>query len=373
VAERSLDIGRILAGESALSLVAQPIVDLRRAIVVGYELLARFKLETPVSPDIVFAEASRSGLGAELEAFVIERAFELAESVPANCFTTINVDPAHLIRPCVAEVIERQGPLTGIVFELTEHRAIEDLPAVLHACERLRKRGAMIAVDDAGSGYSGLRQILELRPQILKVDRELVSNLHEDDAKRALIQMLGELAGRLDAWLLAEGIELEAELSLLRQLGVPLAQGYFLGRPAPPFAGLTRAAQEVLESAPSSIRNTAMVYSLLEPAVLCREGEDWPKGKLAIRVGDKARPLAMRLVDAHGEHLRAEHELLRVKRESLLTAVAQRAATRVEALRWDPLLCTDDRGDVLGVVRMPRLVCALAEVDPTRRGFPGDA
>jgi hypothetical protein len=197
--------------------------------------------------------------------------------------------------------------------------------------------------------------------------------LHEDDAKRALIQMLGELAGRLDAWLLAEGIELEAELSLLRQLGVPLAQGYFLGRPAPPFAGLTAAAKDVLESAPSSIRNTAMVYSLLEPAVLCREGEDWPAGKLAIRVGGNARPLAMRLVDAHGEHFRSEHELLRVKRESLLTAVAQRAATRVEALRWDPLLCTDERGDVLGVVRMPRLVCALAEADPTRRGFSGDA
>lgn len=369
MSERSIDIGRILADESALTLAAQPIVDLRRAVVVGYELLSRFKLETPLAPDFVFAEATRRGLGEELEALVVGRALELAQRVPANCFTTINVDPAHLISPRVSAVIERHGALGGIVFELTEHRAIDDLPAVLHACELLRKRGALIAVDDAGSGYSGLRQILELRPQILKVDRELVSNLHEDDAKRALIQMLGELAGRLDAWLLAEGVELEAELSLLRQLGVPLAQGYFLGRPAPPYSQLAAEARDTLESAPASIRNTAMVYSVVEPAQICREGEPWPDAKLSIRVGGKARPLAMRVIDAHGEHLRAEHELLRVKRESLLTAVAQRAATRIDALRWDPLVCVDDRGDVLGVVRMPRLICALAEADSRQGGY----
>lgn len=365
----SIDIGRILADETILTLVAQPVVDLRRAEVVGYEILSRFQLESRLPPDRVFAEAARQGLAEELEAFVVERALRLAKSVPPNCFVAINVDPDHLISPRVTEVIRRHGSLAGLVFELTEHRAIDDLPAVLQACELLRKRGALIAVDDAGSGYSGLRQILELRPQILKVDRELVTNLHEDDAKRALIQMLGELAGRLDAWLLAEGVENEAELSLLRQLGVPLAQGYFLGRPSAPFSSITAEAHDVLDGAPSSIRNTAMVYSVVEPAVLCREGDGWPEGKLALRVSGKARPIGMRVVDAHGEHVRSEHELLRVKRESLLTAVAQRAATRVDALRWDPLICVDDRGDVIGIVRMPRLVCALAESEAAPSGY----
>jgi EAL domain-containing protein (putative c-di-GMP-specific phosphodiesterase class I) len=356
-----VDIAALLSDPKRLELVAQPIVDVRRGEVVGYEALARFVVEPRTSPDRVFAEATRQGLGAELEAVVIARGLELAAQKPDNAFLALNVDPGHLMSPAVEAVLDGVTSLAGIAFELTEHRAADDTKELVRRLDGLRRRGAFIAVDDAGSGYSGLKQILELRPQILKVDRELVTNVHEQDAKYAMIQMLGELAGRLDAWLLAEGVETDCELSVLRQLGVPLAQGYFLARPSPPWGELLPDAREQLLAAPPSLRQFRMIRALLEPCTTCRGEEGWPNASLSLRVTAEGRPLAMRFVVAGAVNVREEHELLRVKPDSSLPAVAQRAAMRSERVRWDPIVCVDERGNLRGIVRMSRLVCALAD------------
>ncbi|HEX4339974.1 MAG TPA: EAL domain-containing protein [Polyangiaceae bacterium] len=358
------DVRLILAEPSRLELVAQPIIDVRRGVIVGYEALSRFNLEPRTSPDRVFAEATRQGLGSQLEALVITRALELARKIPRNCFFSLNVDPGHLLVPAVRDAVLSQGDLAGIVIELTEHREVDDAKPLIKELESLRSRGAFIAMDDAGSGYSGLRQILQYRPQILKLDRELVSNVNEDDAKRAMIEMLGELAGRLDAWLLAEGIETESELRVLRQLGVPLAQGYFLAKPGTPWAEMLPAAREALSGAPPSASRAQVVRQLLEPCTTCKLGEAWPAEGLAVRVNDEGRPVEMRCTIAGETFTREERELLRVKAESPLGAVAQRAATRLERVRWDPLVCIDDAGLFRGIVRMSRVVYALGEEAP---------
>jgi EAL domain-containing protein (putative c-di-GMP-specific phosphodiesterase class I) len=357
-----VDIQALLDEPARCELVAQPIIDLKRGVVAGYEALSRFQLEPRVAPDRVFAEATRRGLGVALEAVVVERALELAERKPANCFLTINVDPLHLLHDSVKSVLKVPKHLGGIVIELTEHRAVDDMKALGRELDGLRARGAAIAVDDAGSGYSGLTQLLALRPQLLKVDRELVTNVHEDTAKQALIQMLGELAGRLDAWLLAEGIETESELSVLRQMRLPLAQGYFLGKPAPPWAEITPAARALLHGIKASDARLEAVRSLVEPCVTCQGEQGWPEAaSVALRVSAEGRPLAMRLVIDGRDALRSEHELLRVKPQSPLSAAAQRAMTRSERLRWDPIVCIDESGHFRGIVRMHRLVSALAE------------
>jgi EAL domain-containing protein (putative c-di-GMP-specific phosphodiesterase class I) len=357
-----LDIRALIAEPERCELVAQPIIDMKRGVVAGYEALSRFRLEPRTAPDRVFAEATRLGLGVDLEMVVVSRALELARRKPANCFLSINVDPLHLLDPRLQAVLMAPPSLGGVVVELTEHRAVEDMKALGRELDRLRARGAAIAVDDAGSGYSGLTQLLALRPQLLKVDRELVTNVDEDAAKQALIQMLGELAGRLDAWLLAEGIETENELSVLRQLHLPLAQGYFLGKPAPPWTDITPDARSfLLEAAPSGGRIPAL-RGLIEPCATCTEAQSWPaESKLALRVDANGRPLAMSVVTEGSPAIRAEHELLRVKPESSLSAVAQRAMTRPERLRWDPIVCVDERGHLRGIVRLHRLVSALAE------------
>lgn len=355
------DVGLLLREPERLTLVAQPIVDLRRGVVVGYEALSRFRLEHPCGPDRVFAAAARAGAAEELEARVIERGLSLAERLPDNCFLTLNVDPGLLTSERMLGLLRERPTLAGIVFELTEHSAIEDLPAVVAVTHLLKERGALIAMDDAGAGYSGLKQILELRPQLLKLDRSLITNLDDDPAKRALVSMIGELGARLDAWLLAEGIETEAELRVLRQLGVPLGQGYFLARPAPPWSPLRVEASAVLTGTPLGVRSPSIAHRLLETCPTCLPGEPWPDEKTAIRLA-VGRPIAMQLVEGAVTRERAEHQLLRVKRESPLAAIAQRAVTRDEACRWDPLVCIDDVGHFVGIIRMPRLVAALAEL-----------
>jgi EAL domain-containing protein (putative c-di-GMP-specific phosphodiesterase class I) len=135
------DIRRLLEEPGRLNLVGQPIIDLRRGAVVGYEILSRFRLEHPTSPDRVFAAAARQGLGAELEARVIERALVLAETLPDNCFLSVNVDPTLLTTARVLDALQQRPSLAGIVFELTEHTAIEDLAGVISAVAWLRERG----------------------------------------------------------------------------------------------------------------------------------------------------------------------------------------------------------------------------------------
>ena len=102
-----------------------------------------------------------------------------------------------------------------MVIELTEHERIDSYAALEPALDRLRAAGALLAIDDAGAGYAGLQHVLSLRPDIIKLDRALVEGLDRDEAKRTLVEMIGTLAGRLDAWLLAEGIETGEELDVL--------------------------------------------------------------------------------------------------------------------------------------------------------------
>jgi EAL domain-containing protein (putative c-di-GMP-specific phosphodiesterase class I) len=361
-----MDIAGLIANPSRIQLVAQPIVDVKRAQIAGYELLSRFDLQTRVSPDRVFAEAERQGLGARLDEMVVRRALELSARRPRNCFVSVNVEPHHLLEPELMAALTEPETLGGIVLELTEHREVADVPALLRVLDRLRERGAIIAVDDAGSGYSGLRQLLELRPQLIKLDRELVTNLHEDSAKIALVQMLGELVGRLDGWLLAEGVETASELRVLQQLGVPLAQGYFLARPAGPWCDLLPAALDLLEARDPSLGRIEVVRQLLEPCAVCSAEASWPAGSLTVRVSASGRPLGMRFEHDNIAYSRAEPELLRVKPGTPLSLIAERAVTRPERVRWDPIVCTDEAGHLVGVVRLQRLISALANSAPAQ-------
>ncbi|MEP4651984.1 MAG: EAL domain-containing protein [Ilumatobacter sp.] len=103
----------------------------------------------------------------------------------------------------------------------------------------LRRSGALIAIDDAGAGHSGLQQILQLRPSIVKLDRSIIEGVDRDESKVAMVEMLGVFANRVDAWLLAEGVETGAEARRLFDLGVPLVQGYFFGRPSDPWSPIS--------------------------------------------------------------------------------------------------------------------------------------
>jgi len=240
----------VLAGTIAVEARFQPIIDLKRRTVVGYEALARFDAVggSHFGPDAWFRAAHEVGRAAELEARVLRAAFAWRADLPRNCFLAVNVEPESLTHRAVRDVFAQQERLGGVVVEITEHRPL-DLDALEAPLAQIRGAGAMIAVDDAGAGYAGLQQVLTLRPAIVKLDKELIAGIDRDEAKAALAEMFGNFANRIDAWMLAEGIETAGEARRLVDLGVPLAQGWFFGRAAMPWSSIDPAAVRELQRA----------------------------------------------------------------------------------------------------------------------------
>jgi EAL domain-containing protein (putative c-di-GMP-specific phosphodiesterase class I) len=119
------------------------------------------------------------------------------------------------------------------VVEITEHEQVDDYDALFGALARLRALGVRIAIDDAGAGYASLRHTLALDPDIVKVDIALTSAIDTDRAKRALTSALISFADEMDITIVAEGIETEASLRTLVDLGVRYGQGFHIARPAP--------------------------------------------------------------------------------------------------------------------------------------------
>jgi EAL domain-containing protein (putative c-di-GMP-specific phosphodiesterase class I) len=214
-------VAGVLADPSRHRLAFQPVVDLQRGTVAGYEALSRFAGPPDAGPDVWFEAAGRHGLGPELDARVLERVVGLRPELPPNCFLTVNLDPNHLVTEPVQRALSAAPTLAGVVIELTEHRPVADYPTLVAAVAELRLRDAKLAVDDAGAGYAGLQHLMLLRPDLVKLDRALVAGCDRDPAKAALIEMLGRFTGQLDAWVLAEGIERMAELESLIRLRVP--------------------------------------------------------------------------------------------------------------------------------------------------------
>ena len=220
----------IILGQELIDIVYQPIWDTRTRSAMGFESLSRFRTEEQRRPDEWFAEANALGTGIELECLAIRKALEGFCRLPHNCYLTINCSPSTVTSETLANALNGQ-PMQRVVIELTEHQKLEDVPALTTALRRYRNAGARIAIDDAGSGYSGLQQILELEPDIIKLDRFFVRSIELDASKRAMAAALATFARAVDSAIIAEGVETVEELGTLNALGFKHVQGYLLGKP----------------------------------------------------------------------------------------------------------------------------------------------
>lgn len=229
---------RDVIGSSALTAVGQPIVRLDDFAVVGVEALARFQVEPARSPDIWFADADRVGLRIELELAALRRATALLPLVPAECYLAVNLAPTTLLTADLRAIIREVGP--RVVVELTEHARVDDYQRLNAALGALREAGCRIAIDDAGAGFASLRHILQLAPDIIKLDLSLTRDIHLDRNRRALATALTSFAVEIDAQIVAEGIETREELATLTSLGINHGQGFYLARPAPLTGDLPR-------------------------------------------------------------------------------------------------------------------------------------
>jgi PAS domain S-box-containing protein len=216
-----------------LTIAFQPILDLRTGQVTGVEALSRFPSRPSVPPDVVFAEADNAGLGSELELLAIRKALLEARCLDASLHVALNVSPGVLTNPSLLDAIVASGlDPTRIIIEVTEHVSVADYTVLAHPRQRLRELGIRLAVDDAGSGYASLRHIVTLAPEVIKIDRALVTDLDADRARRALVGAVVAFAKEMGATtVIGEGVETRAELDALIALGVDAAQGYYLGRP----------------------------------------------------------------------------------------------------------------------------------------------
>lgn len=233
------DIEHVLANR-LFSFAYQPLVNLSDGSVPIVEALCRFDPEPYRSPDQWFADAWRAGLGLELELAALEGAAAHLDALPRGARLAVNLSPQVVIDPMLAEVLVRCGP-ERFVIELTEHVAIEDYACVRRALGCLSERGVRFAVDDAGAGYASFSHILNLAPDIIKLDRELIRGIDADPVRRSLAASLVRFAAEIGATVVAEGVETPTELYTVHELGIPLAQGHLIALPRPGEArGLAR-------------------------------------------------------------------------------------------------------------------------------------
>jgi diguanylate cyclase (GGDEF)-like protein len=210
----------------AMSTVVQPIVRLRDLSVVAYEVLSRFDPSTNV--EAVFATAHEEGYGDLLESSAILSGIRFPDR-PAGIELFINVSERAMTSALFWQTMPPR--LDGVVMELHETRHGLDDTAVSRMLDRFRSRGARVCLDDLVASTADLDRIVSLRPDLVKVDRSLVAGCDTDPEKVAGIERLLGFANGYGVGVCAEGVETVEELTTLRDLGVPLVQGYLLGRP----------------------------------------------------------------------------------------------------------------------------------------------
>ncbi len=245
---------RVISGHG-LSIVVQPIVDVRRGVIHAYEALARFDSELlDGSPLHWFELADELGERPALERACLRLALDVFAERPPGRSVSVNLSAPVLLEAETMAMLHGAagagGDLSGLIVEITEETLVRGEMNLAEAIEPLRARGAQLAVDDMGAGYSGLRQITSVLPGYLKLDRSLVSGIEDDDERAALVGALAGYSSQVGSLLIAEGVETEAELRTVRRLGVPLVQGFFLGRPGRPWPEIDAAANPSVSVSP---------------------------------------------------------------------------------------------------------------------------
>ena len=171
-------------------------------------------------------------MGHELGCAAIKCALTQLDSIPCDAYLSVNATPSLLSSEEFVKILDG-FPLNRIVLEVTEHEPISDYKRLKTLLNRLRSEGLRIAVDDAGAGYSSFWHVLQLKPDIIKLDTRLIAGIDKDSMKEALVAAVMDFADSTGALVVGEGIESAEELDALCKLGVHMAQGYFVGQPEP--------------------------------------------------------------------------------------------------------------------------------------------
>ena len=228
-----------LIAQRAFDIHFQPLVAIDRAEIFAFEALTRGPADGPLhSPLVLFDTAARCGRLIELEGLIVRRAAERfkALGLPGQLFLNVTADTLLAARDRVGELaaeLRAMGlPTSRVVVELTETRPIEDLAQLDGTLEALRAHGFRIALDDLGEGFASLRRWMEMRPDFVKIDRHFIDGIAQEPLKQQFVRSIVEMAATSGGEVVAEGLEQEPDLEVLRRLGITICQGYLFARPS---------------------------------------------------------------------------------------------------------------------------------------------
>jgi EAL domain-containing protein (putative c-di-GMP-specific phosphodiesterase class I) len=215
----------------------QPIVDLSEGRVWGYESLVRGANGEPASNVLSQVdESTRYRFDQAARVMAIETAGRLYGGrnlrLSINFMPNAVYEPAACIQKSLAAARRAEFPHKNLMFEFTENERMVDVPHVQRIVDAYRKLGFWTALDDFGAGHAGLGLLARLQPDLIKIDMDLLRDIHVVHAKQVIVAGLVAIARELSITVLAEGVENDAELSVLRAAGITLFQGYHFAKPA---------------------------------------------------------------------------------------------------------------------------------------------
>ncbi len=215
----------------------QPIVDLSKGRIWGYEALVRGANGEPAMSVLdQISDETRYKFDQSARVMAIETAGRLYRGrdlkLSINFMPNAVYEPTACIQKSLAAAKRVGFPRQNLMFEITEDERISDTAHVQNILTTYRKFGFLTALDDFGAGYAGLGLLAEMQPDILKIDMKLLRDIHRSTAKQVIVSGIVSMARALEITVLAEGVETKDELAVLRAGGISLFQGYYFAKPA---------------------------------------------------------------------------------------------------------------------------------------------
>lgn len=243
--------------QGAIKSVFQPIISLETGEILAYEALSRITLkESLLSIDQLFDFAEDANQVWNLEKLCRSKALAKAVEKPENAKIFINVDANVILDNAFVQGFTKEflGKYNlnakDIVFEITERTRVddEDKEVFQEVVNHYKKQGFEIAIDDVGAKYSNLNRISCVQPQYIKIDMELIRNIHLNKSKSSIVGIMARFCKEMNYTIIAEGIESKEELETLIRLGVTYGQGYYFQKPVEQFRKIPTAVLEVLKT-----------------------------------------------------------------------------------------------------------------------------
>lgn len=375
--------------------VYQPIVDLRTGEVLGWESLARGPEGSHFrSPGMLFDFAEEVGSIFTLERVCRQQALAGLEGLLPGQKLFLNIHPQTLGDPSfrpgeTRQLLDEHGLRPhNLVFEITERHPIKDFTLFHRTLDHYRSQGFLVAIDDVGTGYSGLTSLAGVRPDFIKVDMGLIRGIDANPVQRALLETLVTFADKIGSAIVAEGIETETELSSLLAMGVHYGQGFYLARPANPkpipvipscLRNFLRGRGQAEWMCSIPVRGLAEPVPQVPPDARTREVKQMLDSQLisGVVVVDRGRPLGLvmshsldrQLGNYYGTALYWERSVSRlmdpapliVEGSTPVEQVAKTAMNRERFKIYDHIIITEN-GYLRGIVSVQKMLDALAQV-----------